>query len=135
LSRAMLCAALGNELICVDLANIEGRVVAWIADEQLKLDEFRRLDATGDKNLDIYRIVAHRMLMKTTSVAAITVAERQLGKCVELACGFSGWIGAWRRIAHDEEVRSDAEVKDIILRWRVAHPKICAFWDRLMNAA
>ncbi|HKD75296.1 MAG TPA: hypothetical protein VKB76_07360, partial [Ktedonobacterales bacterium] len=135
LGRAALCAAPGYELICADFGAIESRVVAWIAGEAWKLDNFKRYDETGDKNLDNYRSVAHRMLKKTTSIADITDAERQLGKCAELACGFSGWTGAWRKIAHDTDVRSDDEVMAIIRSWRHAHPKICEFWDRLMQAA
>src|SRR5262249_44276764 len=68
-------------------------------------------------------------------VSAIVAAERQLGKCAELACGFGGAIGAWRKIAHDEDDRSDAEVQAIIRNWRNAHPKIVEFWQRLMRAA
>src|SRR5262249_42098513 len=96
---------------------------------------FRRFDATGDKDLDLYRVLAHRMLHKNSPVSDITTAERQLGKCAELACGFSGSVGAWRRIAHDEDARSDAEVLAIIKQWRDAHPAICAFWRQLAQAA
>src|SRR5262249_32519853 len=65
----------------------------------------------------------------------ITAAERQLGKCAELACGFGGSIGAWRRIAHDEDSRSDAEVLAIVKQWRDAHPAIRTFWRVLAQAA
>src|SRR5262249_53819528 len=40
-----------------------------------------------------------------------------------------------RRIAKDEDVRSDAEVQVIIHNWRAAHPRICIFWQRLVRAA
>jgi DNA polymerase len=52
-----------------------------------------------------------------------------------LACGFGGALGAWRRIANDEDIRSDAEVQAIVRNWRNAHPKIVEFWQRLMRAA
>jgi hypothetical protein len=42
------------------------------------------------------------MLHKNTPVSEIIAAERQLGKCAELACGFGGSVGAWRRIAGDD---------------------------------
>src|SRR5262245_64895292 len=74
------------------------------------------------------------MLHKTSPISAITAAERQLGKCAELACGFGGSLGAWRRIAGDDG-RSDAEVLAIIKHWRDAHPAICSFWRRLAQAA
>ena len=74
------------------------------------------------------------MLKKNTPVSEITAAERQLGKCAELACGFGGGLGAWRRIAGDDG-RSDAEVQAIIRTWRDAHPAIRAFWHDLAQAA
>src|SRR5207245_1763317 len=82
-----------------------------------------------------YRVLAHRMLRKTTSASEITAVERQLGKCAELSCGFGGSIGAWRRIAHDSDTRSDAEVLAIIKQWRDAHPAIRTLWQDLAQAA
>jgi len=135
LSRAALSAASGHVLICADFGAIESRINAWLAGETWKLEAFKRFDATGDKALDLYRVLAHRMLHKNGPVSEITAAERQLGKCAELACGFGGSIGAWRRIAHDEDSRSDAEVLAIIRQWRDAHPAIRAFWHDLAQAA
>src|SRR5262249_52044537 len=135
ISRAALCAAPGHTLIAADLSAIESRINAWFAGEEWKLEAYRRFDATGDKALDLYRVLAHRMLRKNGPVSTITAAERQLGKCAELACGFGGSIGAWRRIAHDADERSDEEVQAIIRQWRDAHPAIRAFWRELAQAA
>jgi DNA polymerase len=135
LERAALCAAEGHTLICGDLNAIEGRITAWVAGEKWKLQAFQDYDKSGNKDLEPYRVFAHRLLRKSTAVSAITAAERQLGKCGELACGFGGGVGAWRRIAKDEDVRSDDEVQVIIRNWRAAHPKICAIWERLARAA
>jgi DNA polymerase len=133
LSRAALCAKPGHILICADLGAIESRIPAWFAGEEWKLATFREYDRTGDERLHPYRQTAARMLQK--DVLAITKAERQLGKCAELASGFGGSVGAWRRIAHDEDVRSDAEVLAFIKQWRDAHPAIRAFWKELAQAA
>jgi hypothetical protein len=72
------------------------------------------------------------MLHKTNT--DISAAERQQGKCAELACGFGGAAGAWRRIAGDDG-RSDAEVQAVIRQWRDAHPAVRAFWHDLAQAA
>ena len=133
LARASLCAAPGYEFICTDLAGIESRVVAWLAGEVWKLDLFRRYDATGDKLLDPYRVLARVILKDTVAVASITAAQRQLGKYSELAFGFGGAIGAWRGIAGDDG-RSDAEIIEIVRVWRGRHPMIRAFWRRMMHA-
>ena len=65
--------------------------------------------------------------------AEISTAERQLGKGAELASGFGGSIGAWRRIMpHDP--RSDQEIKAIIKLWRDTHPATRKFWNDLARA-
>jgi DNA polymerase len=133
LSRAALCAKLGHVLICADFGAIESRITAWLAGEVWKLAVFADYDSSGDEQLHPYRQTAARMLRK--DVLAISKAERQLGKCAELACGFGGSVGAWRRIAHDADVRSDAEVLGIIKQWRDAHPVTRVFWKELAQAA
>jgi DNA polymerase len=131
LSRAALCARPGHVLVCADLGAIESRVLAWFAGEEWKLDAYRRYDATGDKTIEPYRVIAARMLGK--DAVAIGTAERQQGKSAELACGFGGSVGAWRRIAGNDG-RSDDEVRAIIQQWRNAHPAIRRFWKELALA-
>jgi DNA polymerase len=132
LSRAALCAKPGHVLVCADFGAIESRVLAWLAGETWKLDAYRHYDATGDKSREPYRVIAGRMLDK--DAGDIGKAERQQGKSAELACGFGGSVGAWRRIAGDDG-RSDAEVLAIIRQWRDAHPAIREFWKTLARAA
>src|SRR5262249_50300406 len=122
LSRAALCAKSGHILVCVDLGAIESRILAWFAGEQWKLEAYRQYDATGDKTLEPYRVIAARMLRKS-DISGVISKERQMGKAAELAAGFGGSVGAWRRIAGDDG-RTDEEVRAIIRQWRCAHPAI-----------
>jgi Toprim domain-containing protein/CHC2-type zinc finger protein len=132
LSRAALCAKPGHILMCADFGAVESRKLAWLAGEQWKLDVYRQYDATGDKSREPYRVIAAQMLRKNS--VDLLAAERQLGKHADLACGFGGSIGAWRRITSDDD-RSDAEVLAIIRQWRDAHPAIRTFWRELAQAA
>jgi len=132
LARAALCATAGCILICADFGAIESRITAWLAGEAWKLAAFREYDRTGDESLHLYRQTAAQMLRK--DVLAITKPERQLGKAAELSAGFGGSLGAWRKIAHDEDIRSDAEVLALIKQWRDAHPAIRALWRELALA-
>jgi DNA polymerase len=133
ISRAALCASPGHVLISADFSAIESRVLAWLAGEQWKLAAYRRYDATGDKTLEPYRVIAHKMLQKTTPVSAITSEERQLGKAADLASGFGGVVGAWRRIMGNDS-RSDQEIGVIIQQFRAAHPATRRFWTALIGA-
>ena len=132
LSRATLCAAPGMELISGDFSAIESVVLAWLAGETWKIDAYRTFQQTGDTTLEPYRVIARKMLGKAAD-AEITSSERQLGKAAELACGFGGSVGAWRRIsAHDS--RTDEEIKAVISQWRAAHPHTRKFWNDLSSA-
>ena len=55
-------------------------------------------------------------------ISEIDRNERQQGKFAELAAGFGGGVGAWRRIFDDQ--RSDAEIERDKIKWRNLHPKI-----------
>ena len=132
ISRAALCAAEDMELKSGDFSAIESVVLAWLAGEQWKLKAYATFQQTGYVQLEPYRVVALKMLHKPAD-AEISSAERQLGKGGELASGFGGSVGAWRRIVpHDP--REDAEVKAIVQQWRNAHPATCKYWKDLARA-
>jgi DNA polymerase len=133
LSRAALCASPGNELKSGDFSAIESVVLAWLAGETWKLVAYKTFWETGDVQREPYRVIARRMLQRPED-AEIDSAERQLGKAGELASGFGGGVGAWRRIVpHDP--RTDDEIKAIIRQWRNAHGATRKFWTDLARAA
>ena len=131
-SRAALCASQGMELKSGDFSAVESVVLAWLAGEQWKLVAYHTYQRTGDTTLEPYRVIARKMLQKPAD-AEINTAERQLGKGAELASGFGGSVGAWRRIMPNDP-RSDAEIKAIIQQWRDAHPATRKFWKDLACA-
>jgi DNA polymerase len=131
-SRASLCAAAGMELKSGDFSAVESVVLAWLAGEHWKLLAYKTYQQTGDSTLEPYRVIARRMLQRPAD-AEINSAERQLGKAAELASGFGGSVGAWRRIMpHDP--RSDEEIRAVIQQWRIAHPNTRKFWNDLARA-
>jgi DNA polymerase len=131
-SRAALCAGKGTELKSGDFSAIESVVLAWLAGEHWKLVAYQTYQRAGDTKLEAYRVIARKMLHKPAD-AEISMAERQLGKGAELASGFGGSVGAWRRIMPGDS-RPDDEIKAIIKQWRDAHPAICKFWKDLARA-
>ena len=60
-------------------------------------------------------------------------AGRGTGKIADLALGFGGSLGAWRRFDPDSD-ESDDEIKAHVTKWRSQHKAIERFWYALENA-
>ena len=93
--RGMIIAAEGCELLVGDWANIEGRILAWLANERWKLNAFAANDAgTGP---DLYKLLYAQSF--NISVDDVTSKQRQMGKVEELGCGYGGGVGAFIQFA------------------------------------
>lgn len=91
--RGMICAREGKLFFQGDLANIEGRVAAWLAGEQWKLDAFAAYDRK--EGPDLYKVAAGGMFGVDPSAIEDDGDHRQVGKVVELALQFQGGHGAF----------------------------------------
>ncbi len=124
--RGSLVAEPGKKFVIADLSNIEGRVLAWLADEQWKIEAFKAYDR--GEGPDLYKVTAGRILGKDPY--EVTKDERQLqGKVPELAGGFGGGVGAYRVMGGKVfDAMSDEAINEIVHAWRRAHPAIKKFW-------
>jgi DNA polymerase len=129
--RSMLMAAPGHDLMAGDFSNIEGRIIAWLAGEEWKLNAFHAADmGTGP---DIYLLSASQMYHLPPDQCK---PYRQIGKVRELSMGFGGGVGAFQRMAPTLGVKiPDAEAEENKIGWRKDHPHIVAYWQALENAA
>ena len=94
--RGVLVAPKGRKLVVADLANIEGRMLAWLAGERWKLDAFAGFDR--GEGSDLYRITAGHIL--GVPAANVSKAQRDvMGKVPELALGYEGGAGAFRQFS------------------------------------
>jgi DNA polymerase len=137
--RGLLVAAPGKKFLVADLSNIEGRMAAWLAGEQWKIEAFKAFDS-GD-GPDLY-IVAYA---RSFGVSIEEVLEnkktgdgsmRQIGKVQELSLQYQGGEGAFRKMAGALAERlSSEEIQDIVRAWRSAHRRIQTMWYDLEGAA
>jgi len=132
-SRAMICAAPGRNLIGADFGAIESRVLAWVAGEEWKLEAYRRFDATHDPRDEPYCETACRIFRISSGSYTKDSPERNVGKTCDLAFGYMGGLGAWRKFEPDRF--TDDEVKTFNAEWRASHPAIKRFWYNIDRAA
>lgn len=105
----MLKAAPGTRFLDADLSNIEGRVNAWNAGEQWKLDAFRLAD--WGLSYGLYEITAAGII--GCGLDQVSKAQRQAqGKIPELACGYMGSVGAFVSMAANYQTKPE-DVADI----------------------
>ena len=124
--RGSLLAQSGCKLVIADLSNIEGRVLAWLAGEDWKIEAFKLYDR--GEGPDLYKVTAGRILGKDPF--EVTKGERQTqGKVPELAGGYGGGLGAYRKMGGDVfNAMDDDAIMEIVQAWRAAHPATKSLW-------
>ena len=124
--RGCLVAAPGHKLVIADLSNIEGRVLAWLAGEDWKIEAFKAYDR--GEGPDLYKVTAGRILGKDPF--DVTKEERQnQGKVPELAGGYGGGLGAYRTMGGETfNAMDDERIMEIVYAWRKAHPATKKLW-------
>ena len=123
--RGAVRASKGNVLVVRDFAQIEARVLAWLARDREKVALF----ASG---ADVYKHAASSIYM--VSADKITDEQRFVGKTAELALGYGGGKAAFAKMAENLGAPvSEKQAEAIKGRWRATNPHTVTFWDRMEN--
>jgi DNA polymerase len=104
--RGLQIAAPAHKLVVADLANIEGRVMAWLAGEDWKLDAFRAYDAK--RGPDLYKLAYARSFNIDPAGIGDADPRRQIGKVMELSLQYYGGVGAFCSMAETYGLRLEA---------------------------
>lgn len=124
LIRTALCASPGALLVDADFSAIEARLIAWLAGEEWVLEVFR----THGK---IYEAAAAQMFgvpLDLIKKGNPEYAYRQKGKVATLALGYQGGTNALVNMGALRMGIPEADLPDIVDRWRQANSKIVQFW-------
>lgn len=118
----------GELMPVADFSAIEARKLAWVSNEQWRLDLFNE----GGK---LYETSAERMFNLPPGSVTKKDPNRQKGKVAELALGYQGWENALITMGALEMGLELGELAPIASAWREANPAVVAYWEGCEKAA
>lgn len=134
LIRVCLIPGPGKKFVCADYSAIEGRYLAWASGEQYVLDAY-------EKGKRMYALAAsgifgvpYESIYDEANDKKLDKFKDSVGKVAELACGYQGWIGAFKDMGGAQFGLSEDRMAEICGAWRESHPKTVQHW-RSMNSA
>lgn len=114
-----------GRLIVGDFKSVESRGLAWLAQEDYKLDAYRQ-------GKDLYKVLAASPEMFDVPYDQVTKEQRKAGKVGELSCGYGAGPSAVQAFADKMGIEmSEGEAAQLVSGWRAANPNITALWDQL----
>lgn len=128
LIRTVFVPTRDNTLLVSDLASIEARILAWLAQEEWKLNVFR----THGK---IYEATAAQMFGVPIEAVTKSSEYRRKAKISELALGYNGGPDAMLKMGAIKMGMVETELPKIVRMWRNANPKICLYWAKVNTKA
>lgn len=116
----------GAAMLDVDYSNIEGRVAAWLAGQDDKLELY-------EQGVDLYKVLASRVF--GVPVDKVTKDQRFVGKVGELGLGFGAGIKTFHRTCADWGMPIELELAAATVKtYREVNDKIVSTWRRTGEA-
>ena len=128
LTRTAIVAKPGHTFLVADYSAIEARVIAYLSGEKWRMDVF-----AGDGK--IYETSYARAFNVPVESVKKGTPERQKGKIMELALGYGGGVKALVAFGADKLGLTEAEMQELVNKWRLASPTIPRLWRRVEDAA
>ena len=124
--RSCLVAPNTQKLVIADLSNIEGRVQAWLANEEWKLKAFKDFDEGFGP--DLYKLAYSKSFNVTPE--SVDKDQRQVGKVQELALAYEGGVGAFSTFAGAYGIDLEDLAEKVL---PLADPKVVAESDKFFE--
>ena len=125
--RGFIAAEEGNDLIVMDFSAIEARVLAWIADEEFILKQYR-----GEGKA--YEAMASALF--NIRMGDVNSHQRFVGKQVVLGAGYmEGWAKFILQCKRFGVTITPEFAKKTIAGYRANVPNIVSFWSTIENNA
>lgn len=121
----------GHLFVIADFSAIEARVIAWLAGEQWRQEVFTSHGKIYEASASQMFGVPIEKIVKGNPEYAL----RQKGKIAELALGYQGGPGALISMGALEMGLNEAELPEIVSRWRQSNKRIVDLWYSVGNAA
>lgn len=121
LIRTAFVAPKGKIFAVADFSAIEARVIAWLANENWRLDVF-------NSHGKIYEASASMMFGVPIEQIDKGSELRTKGKIAELALGYQGSLGALKKMGGEAMGLSEAEMTNIVSKWRNSNQNIVKLW-------
>jgi DNA polymerase len=139
--RGFIKAPEGERFVIADYAQIEARVLAWLAGAERKLAAFKHNDdlycrfaaVLYNREYEDYFIYDKA---NKRSVKPELEGERQIAKSAELGCGFG--LGGAKFVEYCDNmdiVIEEAYAKQVVRTWRADNEEIAKYWERVEKAA
>lgn len=124
LLRYAIKAQKGKTLIVGDWSGIEARILPWLSASPGGLAKLNRI-ASG---VDVYQ---------ETAIEIGLPDRRDIGKVMELACGYQGSVKAFKQFAKGYGIAPmpDTQIQELIWTWRDVNDWVVQFWYALEAAA
>lgn len=123
-----------NHIFAVaDFSAIEARVIAWLANEDWRLDVFNTHGKIYEASASMMFNLPIEQCMKEEKGGLPGIRDK--GKVAELALGYQGSVGALKKMGGEAMGLSEPEMKNIVQKWRKANRNIATFWKNVENYA
>jgi DNA polymerase len=133
--RGLFTSAEGYDLLCSDYKAIEAVILAELAGETWRQEVFRTHGKIYEMSAaKITGIPFEEFLKYRQENGKDHPYRKSIGKVAELASGYQGGIGAWKKFGADKHL-SDDQIKESVAAWRRESPNIVKFWYAMQDCA